>query len=161
MVNIKEDAEFRGFFTRLDLYQTAFSDQDFESSAKALISELVTYCAYQKDKMHFVHSGSLAHIDEIIAYISEHLEEKLDAERIAKHFFLSCSYVQNMFSQNMHIGLKKYITQKKIYAARADMMQGLSPNQACEKYQFGDYTVFYRLYKKTFGNSPRALAQTK
>ena len=111
--------------------------------------------------MHPTHSGSMARIDEIIRYISEHLEERLDAKRIAGHFFLSESYVQNMFSQNMHIGLKKYITQKKIYAARADMQQGLSPNAACEKYDFGDYSIFYRLYKKTFGTSPRTVGQAK
>ncbi len=161
MVNIKEDPEFMGFFHRLDLYQERFSAEDFDRAAHALISELVTYCAYQKDKMHFVHSGSMAHIDEIIRYISEHLEEKLDAERIAKHFFLSASYVQNMFSQNMHIGLKKYIAQKKIYAAHADMLQGLEPYEACEKYGFGDYSTFYRLYKKNFGSSPRTVGQPK
>lgn len=161
MINIKEDAEFRGFFKRLDRYRETFSDEDFDRTAKALILELVTYCTYQKDNMHFVHSGSMAHIDEIIRYILEHLEEKLDAERIAKHFFLSESYVQNLFSQNMHIGLKKYIMQKKIYAARTDMIQGLSPNAACEKYGFGDYSIFFRVYKKTFGSSPRTVERLK
>lgn len=161
MINIKEDEEFRGFFRRLDLYRDTFSDGDFDHSAKALISELVTYCAYQRDNMRSIHSGSMARIDDIIRYITEHLEERLDAERIAGHFFLSESYVQNLFSQHMHIGLKKYITQKKIYAARADMSQGMSPNEACEKYSFGDYSSFYRLYKKTFGSSPRTVRQVK
>ena len=161
MINIKEDAEFRGFFHRLDRYRENFGDEDFCRAAGALITELVTYCAYQKDKMRFIHSGSLERIDEIIGFISAHLEEKLDAERIAKHFYLSESYVQNLFSQNMHIGLKKYITQKKIYAARADMLQGLMPNAACEKYGFGDYSGFYRLYKKTFGTAPRMIGRTK
>ncbi len=159
MINIKEDAEFLGFFNRLDFYWENYFQEDFDRSSKALISEFVTYCAYQKDNMQSVHSGSVAHIDKIIGYISEHLEEKLDAESIAQHFFLSESYVQNLFSKNMHIGLKKYIAQKKIYAARADMLQGLSPNEACEKYRFGDYSIFYRVYKKTFGDSPRAMGQ--
>ncbi len=161
MINIKEDDEFRGFFRRLDLYRDRFSEGDFERVVPALITELVTYCAYQKEKMSFAHSGSMAHIDEIIGYISGHLEECLDAKRVARRFFLSESYVQNLFSQNMHIGLKKYIMQKKIYAARADMAQGLSPNEVCEKYRFGDYSVFYRIYKKTFGDSPRAVRREK
>ena len=45
--------------------------------------------------------------------------------------------------------------QKKIYAAHADMIAGMTPNEVCEKYKFGDYSLFYRTYKKTFGNSPR------
>ena len=155
MVNIKDDAELMGFFTRLDFYRDNYSEADFDRAAKSLISELLTYCAYQKEKLQSVHSGSKERIDEIIGYIAEHLEEKLDAEQIARHFYLSPSYVQNLFSQYMHIGLKKYIMQKKIYAARADILRGLSPNEVCEKYRFGDYTVFYRIYRKTFGSSPR------
>ena len=155
MINIKEDAEFVGFFSRLDAYHATYSEEDFERCAKALILELLTYCAYRKSEMHAVHSGSLTHVEEMIAYISAHLEEKLDADGIARHFLLSRSYEQNLFSQNMHIGLKKYIVQKKIYAAHADMIAGMTPNEVCEKYKFGDYSLFYRTYKKTFGNSPR------
>ena len=155
MINIKEDAEFVGFFNRLDTYYETYGEADFERCAKALILELVTYSAYRKSEMHAVHSGSLTHVEEMIAYISANLEEKLDADGIARHFLLSRSYVQNLFSQNMHIGLKKYIMQKKIYAAHADMIAGMTPNEVCEKYKFGDYSLFYRTYKKTFGNSPR------
>lgn len=155
MINIKDDAEFKGFFTRLDLYEKTFSEEDFSACAKALILELITYCAYRKHDMGFVHSESLSHVEKMVSFISEHLEERLDAECIARHFLLSESYVQNLFSQNMHIGLKKYIKQKKIYAAHADLQRGLSPNEVCEKYNFGDYSLFYRTYKKTFGRSPR------
>ena len=119
--------------------------------------ELVTYCAYRKHEIGFVHSGSLAHVEEMISYISEHLEEKLDADRIARRFLLSRPYVQNFFLQNMHIWLKKYIMQKKIYAAHVDLLRGVRLNRVCEKYKFGDYSLFYRTYKKTFGNSQREI----
>ena len=155
MINIKEDAELKGFFQRLDSYHTAFSAEDFAKCAEALIRELLTYCSYRKDDLRSVHSGSVPYMDEIISHIARNIERPLDAEEIARHFLLSKSYVQNMFSQNMHIGIKKYIMQKKIYAAHADLEQGLSPSEVCEKYAFGDYSVFYRLYKKTFSASPR------
>ena len=154
VINIKEDKELRQFFTRLDLYHATFSPADFASCASALIHELVTYCSYAKRALHSVRSGNIAYIDEIITYINDHIEERLDAERIAHHFLLSRSYVQNMFSQSMHIGLKKYVMQKKIYAAHADLAKGLSPSAVCEKYAFGDYSVFYRLYRTTFNCSP-------
>ena len=154
MINIKEDTELRSFFTRLDLYHENFSGEDFSRCAESLIRELVTYCSYGKNSLHSVHSGSIAYIDEIIGYITQNIEKPLDADGIAHHFLLSKSYVQNLFSQNMHIGLKKYIMQKKIYAAHADLGQGASPCEVCEKYAFGDYSIFYRLYKKTFSVSP-------
>ena len=155
MINIKDDSELVGFFTRLDLYNDTYSEGDFALCAAALIRELVTYCSYAKDKLAGAHSGENTLIDKIINLINKNIEEPLDAERISEQLHLSVSYVQNVFSQRMHIGLKKYITQKKIYAAHADIARGMTPGEACEKYGFGDYSTFYRLYKKHFASSPR------
>lgn len=155
MISIKDDPELKNFFTRLDYYDHTYSQHDFSECTMSLIRELITYCSYRKDALNSVHSGSIAHIDEIIAYITKNIEMPLDADTISREFLLSKSYVQNLFSQSMHIGLKKYIMQKKIYAAHNDLSQGLSPVEVCEKYAFGDYSVFYRLYKKTFNTSPR------
>lgn len=156
MISIKEDSELRNFFTRLDYYDQTYSKRDFAACTTALIHELITYCSYRKKTLNSVHSGSITHIDEIIAFIAENLEQPLDADKISQEFLLSKSYVQNLFSQTMHIGLKKYIMQKKIYAAHNDLSLGLRPAEVCEKYAFGDYSVFYRLYRKTFSTSPRA-----
>ena len=155
MINIKDDSELVGFFTRLDLYNETYSEGDFDLCARALIRELVTYCSYAKDKLAGSHSGENTLIDEIINCINKNIEEPLDAERISEQLHLSVSYVQNIFSQRMHIGLKKYIMQKKIYAAHADIARGITPGEACAKYRFGDYSTFYRLYKKHFSSSPR------
>jgi len=155
MIHVEDDAELMAFFSRLDFYAENYLEEDFSLCASALIRELVTYCGYRKEDWTSAHSENPAHIDKIIRYISEHLDEPMDAEEIARHFLLSKSYVQNMFSKHMHIGLKKYIMQKKIYAARGDLIQGISPNEVCERYGFGDYSAFYRLYRQTFGVSPR------
>ena len=154
MLNIGEDPELMNFFTRLDRYHRNYRPQDFTLCATALIRELLTHCSYQKHRLQSRLSGSVSHIDKIIGYITENIEKPLDAETIAAHFMLSASYVQNLFSQNMHIGLKKYIMQKKIYAAHSCLKEGMSPSQVCEKYGFGDYSSFYRLYRRTFSVSP-------
>ena len=154
MINIKDDAEIKGFFTRLDLYEKIYSAEDFESCVNALIRELVTYCSYKKRELNCGKVGSSTYIEDIVKYVSDHIEEELDADRIAHHFLLSKSYVQNIFSKEMHIGLKKYVMQKKIYSAHSDISNGMRPIDACEKYNFGDYSSFYRLYKKTFSHSP-------
>ena len=155
MISIKEAPQLLGFFERLDHYQHRYTQEDFYSCAICVIRELLTYCAYHKRELTSVCSGTLPYIDGIIQYINTHLEQPLNAQSIADHFLLSKSYIQNMFSQSMHIGLKKYIMQKKIYAAHADLCRGLSPIEVCEKYAFSDYSVFYRLYKRTFEISPK------
>lgn len=156
MIRIKEDSELRGFFKRLDDYAERYSNEDFHACASAVVREIITYCAYRKDALHSVHSGSPAHIDKIVGYVSVHLTEPLSASIIARELLLSRSYVQNLFSAYMHIGLKTYIMQKKIYAAHHDLENGIPPGVVAEKYCFGDYSGFYRLYKKTFSRPPRA-----
>ena len=154
-INARNDDILMGFFTRLDHYHARYKKEDFDECAATLVREMCTYCSYHKEDLHSVHSGTNTHIDRIVAYIAEHLEEPLDANILARHFSFSRSYVQNLFSQNMQIGLKKYIMQKKIYAAHRDLLNGLSPSTVCEKYGFGDYSSFYRLYRKTFAATPK------
>lgn len=155
MMNIEDRAELMGFFRRLDLYKDIYSDEDFSICAEALIRELLIFCGYEKDNQAEAHSGETTLIDDIIKYINENIERSLDAEKIAANMHLSVSYIQNLFSQKMRIGLKKYIMQKKIYCAHADIAKGMAPGEACNKYSFGDYSGFYRLYKKHFSTSPR------
>lgn len=155
MINIKDEPELIDFFKRLELYAEKYSDRDFEYCADLLIREMILYCSYRKNELHSIHSAGSTHIDRIVKLIADNIEEPLDAEIIAKHLLLSRSYVQNMFSQHMHIGLKKYIMQKKIYAAQKDLAMGMPPGEVCEKYSFGDYSGFYRLYKQTFSTPPR------
>ena len=154
IISAHNDDQLMAFFTRLELYQKKYGAKDFELCAASLIRELCIYCSYHKEDLHSVHSGTHTHIDRIVSYIAKHLEEPLDADILARRFSFSRSYVQNLFSQNMHIGLKKYIMQKKIYAAHRDLLSGLSPSAVCEKYGFGDYSSFYRLYRKTFSSAP-------
>lgn len=154
MLHIGEERELIELFERLDRYEGLFSEEDFAKAAAALIRELVLYCSYRKEDLQYTAGGGSGHVGEVIRYIGEHLEEPLDADQIAARLHLSKSYLQNLFSQSMHIGLKAYIMQKKIYAAHADLRRGLSPGEVCEKYCFGDYSVFYRLYRKHFSSAP-------
>ena len=155
MFNLRDDPELYRYFTRLDEYFSNYSHYDFSVCAECLIRELITYCCYRKHELTSVHSRTLTHIDGIISYINDNLHQDLDANSVAQHFMLSKSYIQNLFSQHMHIGLQKYIMQKKIYAAHMDLSKGLHPTEVCNKYAFSDYSVFYRLYRKTFGISPK------
>ena len=156
-LNIRSDNEFIYFFKRLDTYREKYSDEDFAECSLALIRELLIYCSYQP-RIALSDTPHNKLVKSAVEYISENLTEPLNADIISKHLFVSSSYLQNTFSEVMHIGLKQYILQKKIYAARADMEKGTTPGEACKKYQFNDYTGFYRLYKKHFGSAPKDIS---
>lgn len=159
IINIKDDKEFCRFFKRLDLYRESYSKEDFSICAGALLRELLVYCSYRMDQSVLLEPERPPLVDTVLRLIEENLERSIDAEFVAAELRLSKSYIQNMFSQSMHIGLKQYIMQKKVFAAHSDMMNGMSASDASAKYAFTDYSVFFRLYKKILGYPPRQTRQ--
>lgn len=155
ILNIGDDAEFCRFFHLLDLYHATYSPADFAICSRALLRELLIFCSYRMDSSTPVESARNPLVETMLKLIAENLEKPLDADFLAREMMLSKSYVQNVFSQSMHIGLKKYITQKKLFAAQADLASGMSAADVCAKYEFSDYSSFFRHYKQMMGVSPR------
>ena len=156
LMRMRDDEVVRRRFADLDAYRRQYSDADFARCAEAAMTELFTYLYYRKrEHGRTDEDAALTYPERIVRYIADHLREPMDAERISRHFLLSPSYVQNLFSSHMHIGLRTYILQKKIFSAHGDLLRGDRPKDVCERYAFGDYSSFYRLYKKTFGHSPK------
>jgi AraC-like DNA-binding protein len=57
----------------------------------------------------------------------------------------------------MKISVKQYIIQKKLsYAARL-IGEGASTASAASAIGYENYANFYKVYKKTFGSSPRSI----
>ncbi len=144
-------------FGQLDYYFENFTLEDFKEAAFHTVNEMLICLSY-KDK----NENDVARAREgdpmvmrMTSFIDENIERELNASVLASHLNFSQSYVQNRFLKVMGIGLKRYINQKKIYAARADIIGGMSPNSAAQKYCFSDYSSFFRHYKKIIGISPK------
>lgn len=161
ILNIRDDAELCHYFHLLDLYHKTYTPEDFAFAVKSLLRELFVFCSYRLKDSVMIEPARTPLVEAMLQHISRHLEEPFDAELLAREMMLSKSYIQNVFSQSMHIGLKRYISQKKIFAAQSDIMDGMSPADVCIKYGFSDYSVFFRLYKKTLGYSPQQTKQLK
>lgn len=156
VINVADDAILRKKFELLDIYREKFSARDFKEAADHLLYEIVIWLSYKTrddgGEMRTADGNTL--IASITRYISEHLEEDVCADVIAKSLNFSRSYIQNAFSETMGIGLKQYINQKKIYAAHSDIEEGMTARAAAEKYAYREYSSFFRQYKKVFGASP-------
>lgn len=96
-------------------------------------------------------------VTQILAYINEHIHEPLSLKTISENVFLNQSYLSQLFSAYMKIGVMDYVKQKKIYLAEEMIHgEGVSPTEAGKRLGFVDYSTFYRLYKKYLGEAPSA-----
>ncbi len=91
---------------------------------------------------------------EIIEYINEHLTEELSLADIAKHFYLSVEYLCRLFKRNTGLTVNQYIAYKRVMLTKELHLKGIPLTGACAKAGFGDYSTFYRAYKKIMNEPP-------
>lgn len=88
-------------------------------------------------------------------YIEEHLEEDLSLETLAKQFFVSKYHIAHVFKDNIGMSIHQYITKKRLNLCQEAISGGMSITDAYHRFGFGDYSSFYRSFKKEFGISPK------
>lgn len=94
-------------------------------------------------------------LDQVIAYIEEHLDGNLTLVDTSAHFFVSESTITHSFRKKMGVSFHHYVTQRRLIAAKTLIQQGHSLESIGEQVGFSDYSSFYRAFKKEFGISPR------
>ena len=89
-----------------------------------------------------------------VEYVNAHLCEPLSISDIAKHLNVSVSSLTHSFKRDMNISLYRYILKKRLVLAEQKILAGESAQKTALDCGFGDYSGFYKQYKKTFGTAP-------
>lgn len=94
-------------------------------------------------------------VTDLISYIDEHIEEKLNLEFLEKELYLSRFYLSHLFKKQMGVTIAAYVLEKKILYAERLIETGVSPTEASQRIGY-HYPNFYVNYKKILGKSPSA-----
>lgn len=94
-------------------------------------------------------------IDEILAYIDQHLVEDVSISVLASHFYLNNSYLSKIFKEITGTTINRYIAAKRVARAKALLSEGRSVSETCMLCGFGDYSSFLRSFTKIVGMSPK------
>lgn len=94
-------------------------------------------------------------LPEIIDYINRHLTEIEGLSELEHRFFFSKSTLNRLFTESTGSTVWEYVVLKRLHAARRMLLDGKSAALAAAASGFGDYSAFYRQYKRVFGESPR------
>lgn len=97
---------------------------------------------------------SYVNIRNILKYIDEHFTEPITLNSVAKHFFMSKSYLCRIFKPQVGYTVNQYITKKRIDRAIQLRQQGISLKQSASAAGFKNYVDFYRAYHNTTGSKP-------
>ena len=94
-------------------------------------------------------------MEEVLKYITRHLEEDLSVDALAKRFFLSRYYLMHRFKAVTGYSVHQYISQKRLLRAGELIREGVPVMKAAEQAGFSDYSTFLRAFQNTFHMSPR------
>ena len=94
-------------------------------------------------------------LDRITAYVEESYARPLTLLELSRRFYVSDSTVSHLFKQKLGVSFHRYVTQRRLIAAKTLIEGGEALEDVASHTGFGDYSVFYRAFKRAYGISPR------
>ena len=98
-------------------------------------------------------------LDRITAYVEKNYAAHITVDDLARQFYVSNSTVSHLFKQKMGVSVYRYITQRRLIAAKTLIGRKLPLEEISRQVGFSDYSTFYRAFKQEYGISPRQFAQ--
>lgn len=93
--------------------------------------------------------------EKLLAYIEEHIDESLSLEDLAEMFYVSKYHIAHIFKNNLGMSIHRYIMKKRLALCKEALLSNESISKIYSSYGFGDYSGFYRAFKKEYGISPK------
>lgn len=94
-------------------------------------------------------------LDQVMAYLEENLAQRITLPEIARQFFVSESTVSQLFRRRMGVSFHRYVTQRRLIAAKSLIEGGLLLEDVGRRVGFADYSSFFRAFRQEYGISPR------
>jgi two-component system response regulator YesN len=101
-------------------------------------------------------------LKEILNYINENFEKKIQLFAIAKMFFINPNYLSQLFKTNLNTSFTDYVTNLKIEKAKQLIENSdLTMCEISEQVGYDDYFHFSKVFKKKMDVSPSSFKKNK
>ena len=94
-------------------------------------------------------------------YLDENITAPLPLDELAKRFFVSKYYLCRSFKADFSESVHHYLSRRRVELACRLIARGETASAAAYHVGFGDYSSFYRAYKKHQGQAPSEQPKTK
>ena len=95
-------------------------------------------------------------LEPVLTFINRHLGDELSLGAVAAQFYISPAQLNRQLKRSVGTTFWRYVLVKRLLLAKSLLLQGVPAGEASHRSGFGEYTAFYRAYKKQFGVSPRS-----
>ena len=91
----------------------------------------------------------------LVRYLNAHIDTSETLDDLARRFLVSKFYMCRSFKEHNGISIHGYLTRKRIMIAKSKIESGVPAVSAAAEVGFGDYSAFFRAYRRIVGHSPR------
>ena len=130
------------------IVKSELTDEEKALFIKSSLIQLLIYLKYDRSQPIQQNINISPLVQRAITYIDTHYAEKLTIDSIAQQLYVSTSSLAHKFSCELGISIYRYISKKRLLEVHKLVEQGDSPTSAATKCGFGDYSCYYRIYKK-------------
>ena len=129
-----------------------------EAAITLCISELLLFLGrtVHEQEQRRNKQEQLSRYEAIARYVDQHLDEPLSLDALAKQFYLSKFYLVHLFRENTGLSVHQYLLKKRLAACCDAMRGGAAVGEVYRQWGFGNYSAFYRAFRKEYGMSPSA-----
>lgn len=93
--------------------------------------------------------------EKLLTYLDEHIDDELSLDTLAEKFYVSKYHIAHIFKDTFGISIHQYIMKKRLALCKEALLSNDSITQVYSSFGFGDYSSFYRAFKKEYGDSPK------
>lgn len=95
-------------------------------------------------------------LERIQRYVEQHLAQPLDRASVCRQFYISPSTLSHLFQSYVGVSFSQYVTARRMERAAVLLSNdGVRPPDVCEFCGYGEYSSFFRAFKKYYGCGPQ------
>ena len=121
--------------------------------AQAMVAELAMIM-WNKQPAKYS-EGTSKTVDTLLTYLSQNYNHNLTLRGIADTFHLSKDYCNRLFRSATGMTVMQYIMYSRVLHAKQLLAEGTPATETAKMVGYGDYSSFFRAYRKITGRTPR------
>lgn len=100
-------------------------------------------------------------IIDVMTYLNKHIFEEVSIDALADVVYMSKYHMMRQFKKETGYTIHKYVTEKRIAAAKEMLSSGMPAARVSEACGFLDYSTFLRAFRSSTQMTPTAFAEAR
>lgn len=158
-IQIKLPNQLYVLFSKYDEYADQFDHDSMQLLLRSFLTEVLVLLT-NADYGQIAPTKFPPLIKSAIDLIMKNLDQPMTTKSLAEQLFVSQSYLKNLFTKTMHVGIIEYVRMKKMFYAQEMLKQGDSVADVAQALGYSSYPTFLRNYRDTFHCNPSSVKKS-